>query len=299
MRVEKMTVSARCEMLPHDTGDCRHFSAEGCNCSLLSKLDAKAFGLLLAGGCDLTGVLNAIANKILHDKGRYHSYSGIDASDLVNDALLGLLALLRNRDFPFQSEKHCLNDLIGYCVQSMKHALLKYSTVKKFQGRYCVYFTDCCTVSGPDVSDAPEPSADAEDAHRYYGKRDCVDQNPSKMNPPCRRFASPLGQSISESDSSDEQSGNGMRPSDILGVAGQNDLDEIDRKNLLVKKWRDAKSIPEIRRVVRIIKYKTMEGGDMEGLNIAGLARELGLDPGTIRDDLETWAHWRSDALKN
>jgi hypothetical protein len=292
---------AKCEMARHDTHECEHYCDADHNCRLLNKLDAKGFGLLLAGPCGLTDRLNTLAFRILHEKGRYHSYSGIDEFDIVNDAIIGLVAMLNKKDFPFQSEKHSLNDVIGYCVQSMKHALLKYSTIKKFQGRYCVYFTDCCTVAGPDVSQGAEPDRPGVKTHHYYGKRDCVDQNPYKMEPPCARFASPLGQSLSgagrgEADSSEDQGGKVFSLSDILSMGGQDNLEEIDRKKLLVKKWREAKSVPEIRRVVRILKYSTLEGGEMEDMNIAQLARGLGLDPGTVRDDLGTWVKWGKEA---
>ncbi len=281
----------------HKSGTyCQHFDKTVKSCVLLADISSESFENLLSSRCNIMKVIERAAYKIALSFVSHLRDVGTIAEELSQEALLALVNKFKNRDFQFHSDERSFTDLLKYASIVMKNYLISQGTPKKIQGRYCVNFINGCTLKTYRVNHGKEAGASKPFPH--FSAVKCRDKNPNMLNPPCKYFCPPKLDLIPLYHEKDSDHSNAYASNSIDTIQSLKDEDhrvKVEWESLISSMWRKARTVPEMRHIIRLTKYRILLDTDDKVKNISHLADNLGIDPSTIHNDFEMLKIWRSD----
>lgn len=273
---------------------CEHFKEIPEICGLLKEVSIRDFEKLLAAPCDISNLIKKKAMKLAAPVS--HHMGDIDclADELAQEALFALVKKFQKGEFQYQGLSRTIEDILKFAATVMRHYLTKAGTVKKIQGRYCVHFIEGCTLKNHKVERGD--NAGAVEAFPHFRSKECREVNPGSLIPPCRHFTSPRLDSIYADEAGDSagQNENKVPLIDML-QSGEDEISErmLEWKDMVKSMWMRAESVPEMRHIIRLVKYRMLLENDQRVSNIVKIGEVTKVDPSTIHNDLEMLEKWR------
>ena len=273
---------------------CQYSDKTSGNCNLIDEVSIEVFSKLLLAPCNISKLIKISALKLAAPVSNYLGDDEYIAEELTQEALLALVKKFQNKDFQYHGPDRTIIDILKFGSTVMRNYLSNMGTIKKVQGRYCVYFKDGCTLNtyiarhGNNVGEML--------TFPYYGSKKCRETNPRLLKPSCEYFTSPQVDSIYSNEFGNAEDPGNEKISLIDTI--QSPGDEVDQKilewkSLIKTLWRRAESVPEMRCLIRLVKYQTLLDNSQHVNNIVKIAAASGIDPSTINKDLETLDKWR------
>jgi len=263
-------------------------------CELLKEVSIETFEKLLAAPCDISNLIKKTAVKLAAPVSHHMGDVDYMADELAQEALFALVKKFKEGDFQYKGSSRTIEDILKFAATVMRHYLTKAGTVKKIQGRYCVHFREGCTFKNHKVEHGDK--AGAAEAFPYFESKECREVNPRSLTPPCLCFTSPRLDSIYADEAGDSagQNENKVPLIDML-QSGEDEISErmLEWKDLIKSMWMRAESVPEMRHIIRLVKYRMLLENDQRVNNIVKIGEVAKVDPSTIHNDLEMLEKWR------
>jgi hypothetical protein len=274
--------------------ECPYFSREYENCDLLESISINTLTNLLTAPCGLMERLNKASKKMVYSVKNSIGDKQLIAEELVQEGFLGLVEKFNSKAFSFKNPDRKLDDIINYAITVMKHSLVKMEgTSKKIQGRYCINYLGKCNLNTIIIDNGI--GSGKTEAFPHYNSLSCRDINPKLLDPACNYFTPPQLYSLDKHLNTDD-SASKTSFLDLLN-SPNNPSSEMEQewKSTIISKWIQAETLPEMRQIIRIIKYWNLLESDQNVSNISKISKSIEVDSSTIHNDLEILNRWRHD----
>lgn len=273
---------------------CRYSDKASGDCRLLREVSIDVLNKLLSAPCNISKLINKSALKLAVPVSSYLGDKESLAEELTQEALLALVMKFKNKEFQFHGHNPSIVDILKFTSTVMKNYLSNMGTVKKVQGRYCVYFINGCTLNTYTVDYGNRMGK--TESFPHYGSKECRKINPRLLKPSCGYFTSPKVDSLYSGTLGNNEFSVNNKFSLIDTI--QCPVADVDQKVLewssLIKSiWLRAKSVPEIRCLVRLVKYQLLLEENQDVNNIVKIAAASRIDSSTVKKDFETLEKWR------
>ena len=273
---------------------CRYSDKNSGSCNLLKEVSIEVLNKLLLAPCDISQLIKKSAIKLAAPVSTYLGDDEYIAEELTQEALMALVKKFQNQDFQFHGSDRTIVDILKFASTVMRNYLSNMGTIKKVQGRYCVHFKNGCTIKTYIAGHGDNLGEMKEFPH--FGSKKCRETNPHLLKPSCEYFTSPKVDSIYSNEFGNEEKPGNEKFSLIDTIRSPGD--EVDQKilewkSLIKSLWIRAESVPEMRCLIRLVKYQILLENDQQVNNIVQIAAASGIDPSTINKDLENLENWR------